>query len=95
MARSGKGSVYLYRHTEATSEWNFVTVLQPDVEASPSGNFGLSIALDDGSGTLVVGAPNEGDNGVAFVFKRASDGTWSQFGDSFTVGQLGDEFGFR
>ena len=95
MARSGKGSVYLYRTKEATSEWELVQILRPNVEAGPSGNFGQSIALDDGSGTLVVGAPNEGNNGVAFVFKRASDNTWSQFGDSLTIGQFGDEFGFR
>jgi len=93
MARSGKGSVYLYRTKEATSEWELVQILQPDVEAGPSGNFGQSVALD--ASTLVVGAPNEGNNGVAFIFKQVGDNTWSQFGDSFTVGQFGDEFGFR
>ena len=45
-------------------------------------HFGTAIAYSRDGNTLVVGAPNSGAmiamGGVAYVFKKASDGSWSQ-----------------
>lgn len=56
-------------------------------------SFGVSVAISDD--TAVVGAPNEGGGGVAYVFTR-SDGTWTERATlKAPVRAVGGKFGFE
>lgn len=89
---SGGGAAYLYRRNG--SRWEQATRLAP-VAASPAGQFGFSVALDDG--TALVGAPLETvsggvKGGAVHVF--VDDGTTWVHDDRLAASDAAENDGF-
>lgn len=68
-ANSGKGSVCLYvRNKDSASSWDYVSEFT-DPNGQAGDNFGQSIKLAGNSSRLVVGSPNAGMTGKAYVYR--------------------------
>jgi hypothetical protein len=79
-SNSGQGKAYVYIYDVAEEEWIEDEILTASDGAADDG-FGASVAI---SGTkVIVGAPEDDHSsaanpGSAYVFKRNSNGTWTQ-----------------
>ena len=69
------GAVWVFTRTGST--WTRQAKLTGGDEESGAGRFGRSVALSADGDTALIGAPNGGGGGAAWVFTRA-DSTWTQ-----------------
>lgn len=62
----GTGAVFVF-HRGSDLEWAQVARLQPD-DAGEGDSFGFSVSV--GSGTIMIGAPDQGEAGSVYVYSR-------------------------
>ena len=97
--RDGVGSAYVFRH--AAGGWTQAAKLAPDDASRDSqGNFGLSIAVLDDDGVVVVGAPYDGTqgrrrNGSVYVYSSSGQSAYALV-QKIVPSELlgGDQFGY-
>ena len=70
---NGAGRVRVFRYNAKFDIW----LSDPPLDGELSEGFGTSVALDPGTGFLLVGAPGAGDNGKVQTF--AYDGSWIEW----------------
>ncbi len=86
------GGVHVFRLDRASGEWDEVAHVT-DGSVGIGDGFGTAVAVADGS--LIVGAPEQGDGrGAVYVFQRGSDDAWTLVTRLESAGgQAGDNFG--
>ncbi len=80
------GAVWVFTRTGST--WTRQARLTGGDEESGAGRFGRSVALSGDGNTALVGAPNGGAGGAAWVFTR-SGSTWTQQAKLTGAGESG------
>jgi hypothetical protein len=86
------GVAYIYKRV--ANVWQQEATLRP--ELTPGALFGTSVAITvrDGVEYALVGAPQDGTTGAAYLFQRDAQGQWTQIADLRPTGQLAVEFGY-
>ncbi|MCZ6760578.1 MAG: choice-of-anchor B family protein [Gemmatimonadetes bacterium] len=76
LVSAGGGKVYVFERSSPAEEWNQAALLEAEDVADGDG-FGVNVAV---SGEYaIVGAHSQAEfNGAAYVFRRDSDGRWSE-----------------
>jgi hypothetical protein len=80
------GAVWVFTRTGST--WTRQATLTGGDEESGAGRFGRSVALSADGDTALIGAPNDGGRGAAWVFTR-SGSTWTQQAKLTGAGESG------
>jgi hypothetical protein len=80
------GAVWVFTRTGST--WTRQAKLTGGDEESGAGRFGRSVALSANGNTALIGAPNDGGRGAAWVFTR-SGSTWTQQAKLTGAGESG------
>ena len=71
-----RGAVTVFAREPSTNQWSS-TGLLPAPELEPNSRFGM--AMTASNGTVIVSAPVADEaTGVAYAFRQAEDGTWTQ-----------------
>ncbi|KAL7553210.1 hypothetical protein ACHAWF_016467 [Thalassiosira exigua] len=95
-ARRGKGVAYLYR-PNGSGQWDPNPIRTFDESDGTGdvtiGNLGYAVALDE-SGTVLLGAPFEGDVGAVFIYKEEDGLTWNLFERKLSPTDTEGRFGF-
>ncbi len=85
----GKGAVLVF-HRGSDLQWAQVARLQPD-DLTQGDSFGTSVTV--GGGTLMVGAPDQGEAGSVYVFRRDMSGNAWRVAAKLEGGEAGERFG--
>ena len=78
------GAAYVFRRSGGN--WASEATLLP-IDLRPRDDFGASVALSADGNTALVGAPEHGSQGAAYVFRRSANNQWR-----FEAGLLATEF---
>lgn len=86
------GAAYIYKRV--ANVWQQEAALRP--ELTPGALFGSSVAITvrDGVEYALVGAPQDGTTGAAYLFQRDAQGQWTQIQTLRPTGAEAVEFGY-